>query len=259
MVTADGLEGGLIYAWSARLRDALLGKARDQCGTGHEHSANLRDTPLAKGAAVLNIDLQPGRDAAYVLAEVARPRGARSWSSHLGSRLGLHFHGGDTVFGYVGPTVSPVARLALDSIGRRFAAVRLYAPATRPHSQISFPTPDHVWWHEVEQNPARQFRWTGDARISWNVQWPDVAVLEVRLPYVDQAQAGFAAQCSLRLDGKSAATRLSRGDIVAEFPVDGRNEGVVELRTPPPDGGRLANRQLGLAVPLGPEPLWEDA
>jgi predicted flavoprotein YhiN len=90
MVTADGLEGGLIYAWSARLRDALLGKARDQCGTGHEHSANLRDTPLAKGAAVLNIDLQPGRDAAYVLAEVARPRGARSWSSHLGSRLGLH-------------------------------------------------------------------------------------------------------------------------------------------------------------------------
>ncbi len=68
MVTADGLEGGLIYAWSA-------------C---------LRDTVLAKGVAFLNIDLLPGHGPAQVLAEVARPRGARSWSSHLGSRLGLH-------------------------------------------------------------------------------------------------------------------------------------------------------------------------
>ncbi len=90
MVTADGLEGGLIYAWSARLRDALLGQARGQRGAGHGRAADERDTPLAKATAVLNIDLQPGRDATYVLAEVARPRGARSWSSHLASRLGLH-------------------------------------------------------------------------------------------------------------------------------------------------------------------------
>lgn len=68
MVTADGLEGGLIYAWSANLRDAVL----------------------AKGEAVLHIDLLPTRDAEHVLAEVARPRGARSWSSHLNSRLGLN-------------------------------------------------------------------------------------------------------------------------------------------------------------------------
>lgn len=68
MVTADGLEGGLIYAWSA----------------------HLRDTVLTEGAASLHIDLLPTRDLAHVLAEVARPRGARSWSSHLGSRLGLH-------------------------------------------------------------------------------------------------------------------------------------------------------------------------
>ncbi|MEO6985620.1 MAG: TIGR03862 family flavoprotein [Paralcaligenes sp.] len=68
MVTADGLEGGLIYAWSASLRDALL----------------------ANGEAFLYVDLQPGRDAAQVLAEVTRPRGAKSWSSHLRSRLGLY-------------------------------------------------------------------------------------------------------------------------------------------------------------------------
>ena len=67
MVTADGLEGGLIYAWSAALRNTLL----------------------SDGVAKLYIDLLPGRDLAQVLAEVARPRGARSWSSHLSSRLGL--------------------------------------------------------------------------------------------------------------------------------------------------------------------------
>lgn len=68
IVTADGLEGGLIYAWSALLRDSVL----------------------ATGSATVHIDLLPARDSAYVLAEVSRPRGARSWSSHLSSRLGLH-------------------------------------------------------------------------------------------------------------------------------------------------------------------------
>ncbi len=68
MVTADGLEGGLVYAWSADLRNALL----------------------AKGEAIAYIDLLPGRDLVQVAAQVAWPRGSRSWSSHLNSRLGLH-------------------------------------------------------------------------------------------------------------------------------------------------------------------------
>lgn len=67
MVTADGLEGGLIYAWSAALRTALL-----------QHDE-----------ACIYIDLLPDRDPAFVQAQVAWPRGSRSWSSHLGSRLGL--------------------------------------------------------------------------------------------------------------------------------------------------------------------------
>lgn len=67
MVTQDGLEGGLIYAWSSVLRDAVL----------------------ADGQATLYIDLLPGRDLDQVMAEVTRPRGARSWSSHLASRLSL--------------------------------------------------------------------------------------------------------------------------------------------------------------------------
>ncbi len=67
MITADGIEGGLIYAWSANLREALL----------------------AEGNAVLRIDLLPHHSMAQVCDEVARPRGSRSWSSHLAGRLGL--------------------------------------------------------------------------------------------------------------------------------------------------------------------------
>src|SRR5690606_22233906 len=63
----DGLEGGLVYAWSAPLRDALL----------------------AQGVAQVQIDLLPARSPEQVRREVMHPRGSRSWSSHLGSRLGL--------------------------------------------------------------------------------------------------------------------------------------------------------------------------
>ena len=67
VVTAGGVEGSLVYALSAALRNALA----------------------TQGEAVLEIDLLPDRDAAQVAAEVARPRGSRSLASHLQGRLGL--------------------------------------------------------------------------------------------------------------------------------------------------------------------------
>ncbi|MFA9441344.1 TIGR03862 family flavoprotein [Uliginosibacterium sp. sgz301328] len=67
MISATGVEGGGIYALSSPLREAI---ARD-------------------GEATLYVDLVPGRDAARVLADVSHPRGSRSMSSHLQSRLGL--------------------------------------------------------------------------------------------------------------------------------------------------------------------------
>lgn len=67
MLTEHGLEGGAIYSLSADLRAQIL-----------------RD-----GHATLVIDLLPDHDAHRVLAEVSRPRGAKSLSSHLRSRLGL--------------------------------------------------------------------------------------------------------------------------------------------------------------------------
>lgn len=67
VATATGVEGSLVYSASKDLRDVLL-----------------RD-----GAASFNLDLLPDRSLAFVQAEVAHPKGARSLSSHLKSRLGL--------------------------------------------------------------------------------------------------------------------------------------------------------------------------
>jgi predicted flavoprotein YhiN len=67
MVSATGLEGSLIYACSAGLRDALA----------------------ARGELVVTLDLAPDKSPQRVLAEVAHPRGSRSLASHLQSRAGL--------------------------------------------------------------------------------------------------------------------------------------------------------------------------
>ena len=67
MLTAHGIEGGLIYALSAALRDAIE----------------------AEGQATLHLDLLPDWPLARVQKEVSHPRGSRSLSSHLASRLGL--------------------------------------------------------------------------------------------------------------------------------------------------------------------------
>jgi uncharacterized flavoprotein (TIGR03862 family) len=68
VLTRTGIEGSLVYAFSASLRDAIA----------------------AHGTATLALDLLPQHTPAQVLAETRRPRGARSLSTHLKSRLGLH-------------------------------------------------------------------------------------------------------------------------------------------------------------------------
>ncbi|MBV8659535.1 MAG: TIGR03862 family flavoprotein [Burkholderiales bacterium] len=67
MVTEQGIEGSLIYAFAAPIRDALA----------------------AGKSLTLYLDLAPGRDYTRVLQEVTHPRGARSMSSHLQSKVGI--------------------------------------------------------------------------------------------------------------------------------------------------------------------------
>jgi uncharacterized flavoprotein (TIGR03862 family) len=67
VVTSTGIEGSLVYALSAPLRDQI-----------REH-----------GTATVWLDLAPDHDVQRVLDEVTRPRGSRSMASHLQSRLGI--------------------------------------------------------------------------------------------------------------------------------------------------------------------------
>ncbi len=67
VASAYGLEGSLIYMASADLREQIN----------------------AHGLAQIEMDLLPHMSYESVLAEVSRPRGSRSLSSHLKSRLGL--------------------------------------------------------------------------------------------------------------------------------------------------------------------------
>jgi uncharacterized flavoprotein (TIGR03862 family) len=67
VATQTGVEGSLIYAASKLLRERIA----------------------ATGSATFHLDLLPQWDAAKVLREVSHPRGSRSLSSHLASRLNL--------------------------------------------------------------------------------------------------------------------------------------------------------------------------
>lgn len=67
VLTATGIEGSLIYAISAHLRDTI---ARD-------------------GQATLHLDLAPGIDFERLLRDLSRPRGGRSLSEHLRRQAGM--------------------------------------------------------------------------------------------------------------------------------------------------------------------------
>lgn len=67
IITDTGIEGSLVYTWSADLRDAIE----------------------TEGMAVLDVDLAPGRSLERLRTDLARPRGGRSLVNHLRARAGL--------------------------------------------------------------------------------------------------------------------------------------------------------------------------
>lgn len=67
MITDNGIEGGLVYALSAGLRDQIS----------------------ASGCVQIHLDLLPNKDLEQVIDAIAHPRGSRSMASHLQSRLGI--------------------------------------------------------------------------------------------------------------------------------------------------------------------------
>ena len=67
IVTQGGVEGSLVYAFSAALRERIA----------------------AEGSATFHVDLLPARSLEWVARELAHPRGPRSLTTHLKTRLHL--------------------------------------------------------------------------------------------------------------------------------------------------------------------------
>ena len=67
VITANGVEGGLIYALSAALRDRIE----------------------ADGSATLALDLAPGKDLQRLSDALAQPRGSQSLANHLRRRVAI--------------------------------------------------------------------------------------------------------------------------------------------------------------------------
>jgi len=67
VITATGVEGSLIYALSARLRDAIA----------------------VRGATEIRLDLAPGRDIRRLAPDLAQPRGSRTLSEHWRRHAGI--------------------------------------------------------------------------------------------------------------------------------------------------------------------------
>ncbi|MEX0830094.1 MAG: TIGR03862 family flavoprotein [Nitrospirales bacterium] len=67
VLTENGLEGGVVYAVSAWLREKIL----------------------KKGVVDIRLDLAPDRDLPRIIKELSRPRGSRSMASHLKRCVGI--------------------------------------------------------------------------------------------------------------------------------------------------------------------------
>jgi uncharacterized flavoprotein (TIGR03862 family) len=106
VATATGIEGSLVYALSATLRDAI---ARD-------------------GTTTLWLDLVPGRDTERLRRDLARPRNGRSLSEHLRRHAGV-----DGVKAALLREVLPADALAeMDRVGAALKRLPLTLKAPRP-------------------------------------------------------------------------------------------------------------------------------
>ena len=106
VLTATGIEGSLVYAASCLLRGEIA----------------------ERGQATLHLNLLPARTPEQVRAEVAHPRGSRSLSSHLKSRLGL----GRVHLALLHERLSPEQLKSPQAVAQAIGALPITLRAPRP-------------------------------------------------------------------------------------------------------------------------------
>lgn len=110
MLSDTGIEGNLVYAAGSRLRERL-----------DREDANRR-------YATLWLNLLPDFSAEKVMAEVTHPRGPRSWSTHLKSRLGLD----GAKMALLREVLPGIAWADAETLARAIVALPITVTATRP-------------------------------------------------------------------------------------------------------------------------------
>lgn len=125
VASAYGLEGSLIYAASAALRDQIK----------------------QQGVACIQLDLLPGRTLAQTSKELQHPRGARSLSSHLKSRLGLE----GVKMGLLNELLSPAVLQNPEALATAIKALPIQLTATRPIDE-AISTAGGIAWQGIHSD-----------------------------------------------------------------------------------------------------------
>ncbi|MEW6403861.1 MAG: TIGR03862 family flavoprotein, partial [Chloroflexota bacterium] len=125
IVTKTGLEGSLIYAASAQLREAIE----------------------AEGKAIIRLDLAPNFSETQVMERLARPRGSRSMSSHLERTLG--FKG--VKFGLLREFVSKEAMEKNEVLAKAIKGLSIPLVAPRPLDE-AISSAGGVAFEELDEN-----------------------------------------------------------------------------------------------------------
>jgi hypothetical protein len=123
VATDYGVEGSLVYAASADLREAI-----------NTH-----------GDATMTLDLLPDKSLARVLKEVSHPRGSRSMSSHLQSRLGLH----GVKMGLLHELLAPPLWQSPEVLANAIKGLALKLTSTRPMDE-AISTAGGVTWDSLD-------------------------------------------------------------------------------------------------------------
>lgn len=124
-ITSTGIEGGLIYAMSAPLRDQL---ARN-------------------GGAVLTLDLAPGRGLDRLTADLSRPRGRDSLANHLRRHAGIE----GVKAGLLRECCQPSALVTAGSLAAAIKALPVQLTATRPLDE-AISTAGGVVFEDLDRN-----------------------------------------------------------------------------------------------------------
>ncbi len=226
----------------------VLEHSPDPLGTMRDMRSFLSDD----GCIILGQSLQPP-DIERVRASwwYCAPRNghcstfAERTLSTIAANLGLLFHRGGTL------VFRPHRASKGIEIARRvnspepYLCTTLGVPGMLPCENL----------HSRENGPGGPFRWTAQQCQTWtiNVNSDGPASVQVRIPFVMEVEAGFAAKSQMTIGGKPAQVSIMESAIVAESQGVESGEITVSLlmadhKSPAELRGVPDSRMLGLAL-----------